>query len=71
MINQYEHPGLGQIRQPRPGAKLSRSDMRKEPIAPALREHSEEILVEFEFSAAEIKERVDKGVVMNASLDNR
>ncbi len=45
--------------------------MRKEPIAPALREHSEEILVEFEFSAAEIKERVDKGVVMNASLDNR
>ncbi len=78
LINQYEHPGLGQIRQPRPGAKFSRSDIRKEPIAPALGEHSEEILAALEFSAVEIlveiaveiKERVDKGVVMKSSLDN-
>jgi crotonobetainyl-CoA:carnitine CoA-transferase CaiB-like acyl-CoA transferase len=70
LINQYEHPGLGQIRQPRPGAKFSRSDLRKEPIAPALGEHSEEILHDLDLSESEIKELVDKGVVMTSSGDN-
>jgi len=69
LINQYEHPGLGQIRQPRPGAKFSRSDIRKEPIAPALGEHSDEILHDLDFSKAEIKELVDKGIVMTSSGD--
>ena len=66
LINQYDHPGLGQIRQPRPGAKFSRSDIRKEPIAPALGEHSDEILKDLDFSEAEIKELVDKGIVVGA-----
>ena len=70
LISQYEHPGLGQIRQPRPGAKFSRSDMRKEPIAPALGQHSEEILRDLGLSEAEIKELVDKGIVMTSSDDN-
>ena len=69
LINQYEHPGLGQIRQPRPGAKFSRSDIRKEPIAPALGEHSDEILHDLDFSKAEIKELVDKGIVMTSFGD--
>jgi crotonobetainyl-CoA:carnitine CoA-transferase CaiB-like acyl-CoA transferase len=69
LINQYEHPGLGQIRQPRPGAKFSRSDIRKEPIAPALGEHSDEILHDLDFSKAEIKALVDKGIVMTSSGD--
>jgi len=70
LISQYEHPGLGQIRQPRPGAKFSRSDIRKEPIAPGLGEHSVEILNELALSESEIKELVDKGVVMTSSGDN-
>ncbi len=69
LISQYEHPGLGQIRQPRPGAKFSRSDMRKEPIAPALGQHSEEILRDLGLSGAEIKELVDEGIVMTSSGD--
>lgn len=69
LISQYEHPGLGQIRQPRPGAKFSRSDMRKEPIAPALGQHSEEILRDLGLSGTEIKELVDKGIVMTSSGD--
>ena len=69
LISQYEHPGLGQIRQPRPGAKFSRSDMRKEPIAPALGQHSEEILRDLGLSGAEIRELVDKGIVMTSSGD--
>ena len=70
LIHQYEHPGLGQIRQPRPGAKFSRSDIRKEPIAPGLGEHSDEILHDLGFSKAEIKELVDKGIVMTSSGDS-
>ena len=69
LISQYEHPGLGQIRQPRPGAKFSRSDMRKEPIAPALGQHSEEILRDLGLPGAEIRELVDKGIVMTSSGD--
>ncbi|MDA0273433.1 MAG: CaiB/BaiF CoA-transferase family protein [Proteobacteria bacterium] len=70
LISQYEHPGLGQIRQPRPGAKFSRSDIRREPIAPGLGEHSVEILNDLALSESEIKELVDKGVVMTSSGDN-
>ncbi|MBT7879961.1 MAG: CoA transferase [Gammaproteobacteria bacterium] len=71
LINQYEHPGLGQIRQPRPGAKFSRSDIRKEPVAPALGEHSNEILHDLDFSKDEIKELVDKGIVTGSSANDR
>ena len=70
LINQYEHPGLGQIRQPRPGAKFSRSDIRKEPVAPALGEHSNEILHDLDFSKDEIKELVDKGIVTGSSAND-
>ena len=70
LISQYEHPGLGQIRQPRPGAKFSRSEIRKEPIAPALGQHSQEILRDLGLSEAEIKQLVDQGIVITPSKDN-
>ena len=70
LISQYEHPGLGQIRQPRPGAKFSRSEIRKEPIAPALGQHSQEILRDLGLSEAEIKQLVDQGIVITSSEDN-
>jgi len=70
LISQYEHPGLGQIRQPRPGAKFSRSEIRKEPIAPALGQHSQEILRDLGLSEAEIKQLVDQGIVITPSEDN-
>lgn len=70
LISQYEHPGLGQIRQPRPGAKFSRSEIRKEAIAPALGQHSEEILRDLGLSVAEIKDLLDKGIVITSSDDN-
>lgn len=70
LISQYEHPGLGQIRQPRPGAKFSRSEIRKEPIAPGLGQHSQEILRDLGLSEAEIKQLVDQGIVITSSDDN-
>ena len=64
LIHQYEHPGLGQIRQPRPGAKFSRSEIRQQPIAPRLGEHSREILTEHGFSDDDIKALIDSRVVL-------
>ena len=62
LIHQYEHPGLGQIRQPRPGAKFSRSEIRQRPIAPGLGEHSLEILAEHGYSDDDIKALIDARV---------
>ena len=64
LIRQYEHPRLGQIRQPRPGAKFSRSEIRTEAIAPGLGEHSEQILIELGVSKSQIAELIEDGVVM-------
>lgn len=70
LIRQYEHPGLGQIRQPRPGAKFSRSDIRTEAIAPGLGEHSEQILIELGVSESSIAELIEDGVVMPMEENN-
>ena len=69
LIFQYEHPGLGQIRQPRPGAKFSRSDIRKEAIAPYLGEHTEEVLADLGFSQEAIASLIESGVVSRPGGD--
>lgn len=67
LIFQYEHPGLGQIRQPRPGARFSRSEMRTEAIAPALGEHTDEVLAELGLSNDDVSALVEAGVIIRAS----
>ena len=69
LIFQYEHPGLGQIRQPRPGAKFSRSDIRKEAIAPYLGEHTDEVLADLGFSQEAIASLIESGVVSRPGGD--
>jgi len=64
LIHQYTHPGLGDIRQPRPGARFSKSEIRKEAIAPMLGEHSIEVLTEAGLSAAETRQLIKAGVVI-------
>ena len=64
LIEEYEHPGLGLIRQARPGATFSRSSVRHQPVAPGLGEHSDEILRDLGLSNAEIKGLLDEGIVM-------
>lgn len=63
LIFQYEHPGLGQIRQPRPGARFSRSDIRSEAIAPFPGEHTEEVLADLGFSQEAIASMMASGLV--------
>ncbi len=63
LIFQYEHPGLGQIRQPRPGARFSESDIQTESIAPSLGEHTDEVLKELGLDEESIASLIDSGVV--------
>lgn len=67
LIHQYEHPGLGQIRQPRPGARFSDSEMRHEPIAPALGEHNAEVLAEMGYDEKAISGLIERGVLIAPS----
>ena len=67
LIHEYEHPALGAIRQPRPGARFSRSDIRKTPFAPMLGEHSIEVLEEAGFSEADITGLIENGVLVTRS----
>lgn len=67
LIFQYEHPGLGQIRQPRPGARFSRSEIKTESIAPALGEHTDEVLMEHGLGADDISALVEAGVIVRES----
>ncbi|MBO6558477.1 MAG: CoA transferase [Pseudomonadales bacterium] len=70
LIFEYEHPNLGQIRQPRPGAKFSRSDIRSKPIAPALGEHTAEVLGSLGLSDEDIASLVGAGVVHRPTNDS-
>ena len=69
LIHQYEHPKLGEIRQPRPGARFSKSDIRTRSIAPSLGEHSISVLEEYGYSTADIDALVNTGVVKPMSED--
>ena len=63
IIYEYEHPELGMVRQARPGAKFSESDLRKSSLAPALGEDSQEILSELGLDQSEIEKLFEAKIV--------
>ena len=64
LIQEYSHPSLGDIRQPRPGARFSRSEFRKEPIAPKLGEHSREVLQQVGVSEEDIETLIKENILL-------
>jgi crotonobetainyl-CoA:carnitine CoA-transferase CaiB-like acyl-CoA transferase len=54
LVVETEHPAAGLLRQARPAARFSRTPAKIRRGAPALGEHSEEVLTELGYSAAEI-----------------
>jgi crotonobetainyl-CoA:carnitine CoA-transferase CaiB-like acyl-CoA transferase len=54
IVEEYDHPSAGRLRQARSAARFSRTPAAIRRPAPALGEHTEEILVEAGYSAAEI-----------------
>ncbi|MCZ6618917.1 MAG: CoA transferase [Gammaproteobacteria bacterium] len=63
LLFEYDHPGLGRVRQPRPAALFDVTPPGTRRIAPKLGEHGTEILREHGFTEAEIEELVDSGVL--------
>ena len=63
LIAEYEHPGLGRVRQPRPAARFENAPSRPQPIAPGLGQHNQEVLTEVGYSADEIQELTTRGVI--------
>jgi crotonobetainyl-CoA:carnitine CoA-transferase CaiB-like acyl-CoA transferase len=54
IVEEYEHPEAGRLRQARPAARFSRTPAAIRLAAPALGQHTDEILAEAGYSAGEI-----------------
>lgn len=63
LIHEYEHPIAGAIRQPRPAARFDKTPARIRRHAPALGEHSVEILTELGFDETDIAALLGQGVL--------
>jgi crotonobetainyl-CoA:carnitine CoA-transferase CaiB-like acyl-CoA transferase len=66
IIQEVEHSSLGTIKQVGPAVTLSETPASISGPPPRLGEHSEEVLREFGFAAAEIADLEDAGVVVQA-----
>jgi crotonobetainyl-CoA:carnitine CoA-transferase CaiB-like acyl-CoA transferase len=63
LIREFDHPGIGRVRQPRPAAEFSATPVRAPSPAPAIGEHGREILEELGYAADEIARLNDQKVV--------
>ena len=63
LIREYEHPVLGRVRQPRPAARFEGVCFNRQPIAPRLGEHNPALLAELGYTAQEIDEFVQQGII--------
>jgi crotonobetainyl-CoA:carnitine CoA-transferase CaiB-like acyl-CoA transferase len=62
-LTEYEHPGLGRVRQPRPAAIFEATPVNTEQLAAKLGEHGEEILGQAGFSPEEVLQYKKDGVL--------
>jgi crotonobetainyl-CoA:carnitine CoA-transferase CaiB-like acyl-CoA transferase len=63
LIREFDHPGIGRVRQPRPAAEFSATPVRVPSPAPAIGEHGRQILEELGYAADEIARLGDAKVV--------
>ncbi len=63
LIFEYEHPGLGRVRQPRAAARFDDGPRVPQPIAPGLGQHNREVLAEIGYSADDIQALAAGGVI--------
>jgi crotonobetainyl-CoA:carnitine CoA-transferase CaiB-like acyl-CoA transferase len=67
IFTEYDQPGLGRIRQPRPAARFERTPVNTEQVAAALGEHGRQILTECGYSMDEIERLIQTGVMIEPS----
>ncbi|MGR8948544.1 MAG: CaiB/BaiF CoA transferase family protein [Gammaproteobacteria bacterium] len=63
IVQTYEHPVLGEVRQPRPAARLDEMEESPSPIAPSLGEHNVEVLEELGYASDEIAKLKKTGII--------
>jgi crotonobetainyl-CoA:carnitine CoA-transferase CaiB-like acyl-CoA transferase len=63
ILTEYDQPGLGRVRQPRPAARFQKTPTNTGQLAAALGEHGREVLSEAGFGADEIDRLVRSGVL--------
>ena len=63
LIFEYDHPGFGRVRQPRPAAQFDATPPATAPIAPMLGEHGREILAEHGYDDDAIDTLIASGVM--------
>ncbi len=63
LIHEYEHPGMGRVRQPRPAAKFEHAKPELNPVAPRLGEHIREILRELGYDDAAVDVLLEENVI--------
>ena len=63
ILSEYEHPGLGMVRQPRPAARFEGTPVNTEQIAAALGQHGREILTQAGYAEEEIEELIAGGIL--------
>jgi crotonobetainyl-CoA:carnitine CoA-transferase CaiB-like acyl-CoA transferase len=63
LISEFDHPGIGRVRQPKPAAEFSGTPTRPPSPAPRIGEHGRQILVELGYLDAEI-DRLGVGKVV-------
>ena len=63
ILSEYDQPGLGRIRQPRPAAQFQGTPVNTRQVAAALGEHGRELLQEVGYSSDEIERLLQSGVM--------
>ena len=63
LIDEYDHPGLGRVRQARPAAVFEATPTHRQQIAPALGEHNDEVLGEAGYTPEQIAQLRSEGVL--------
>lgn len=63
ILSEYDQPGLGRIRQPRPAARFEGTPVKTRQVAAALGEHGRELLQEAGYSSDEIERLLQSGVM--------
>jgi crotonobetainyl-CoA:carnitine CoA-transferase CaiB-like acyl-CoA transferase len=69
LISEFDQPGVGRVRQPKPAARFERNEAEIGGPAPRVGEHSRDVLLDLGYSAGDIDRMIADKVVRVAAPD--